>query len=646
VLAETARGDVAGPGGVDADVVRDAFEQLPILLVLTAGPDHRILAMNAACRAYTGRDAATGMPLRDAFPEISGQLIFEMLDRVYATGQPQTGRDWRVQAILSPGGVKEAYADFMVVPLRTAGTVTGLLMAGADVTGRVLERRAAQQHAAHAENRYAEAVGIVAGLQEALLPTALPVLPRARIAGRYLVAGHERAAGGDWFDAIPLADGTVALIVGDVVGHGVAASAAMAQLRAVLNELLAAEPDLSQVLARTDAFASRSPALRAATLALAVLDPGEGTMRYTTCGHPPPLVVGTDGSSRFLPGSGTGPLGTGAPPTLTTATVGRGELVLLYSDGLIERPNRTVHEGLTELAKVASDAAVNRTLLADIGATTAERVCQLTVELLTRTGYADDVTTLAAQRLAEPVPALSLELRSEVASLAEVRRSFTQWLSHIDAGTEDWDALMLAVIEIVTNAIEHAYPAGAPGPVGFTAALCDDGHLECRVSDTGVWREPDPAASDRGHGLMVAGHVVDEMRVSHPEAGGTVVTLRHRLRRPALLASDASARPAAYPPEPPFAVDLTVAASGPRARVRGPVDIVTADKFARQLLTASRGGTLSLTVDLSEVTHLASAGVRALYQVREQVTAHQRELALVAPPGSPARVVLELVHFL
>src|SRR5204862_607610 len=76
--------------------------------------------------------------------------------------------------------------------------------------------------------------GIVAELQEALLPTALPVLPRARIAARYLVAGQEQAAGGDWFDAIPLDGGAVALVVGDVVGHGLAASAAMGQLRAVL----------------------------------------------------------------------------------------------------------------------------------------------------------------------------------------------------------------------------------------------------------------------------------------------------------------------------------------------------------------------------------------------------------------------------
>src|SRR5260370_849114 len=124
-----------------------------------------------------------------------------------------------------------------------------------------------------AAGRHEAARGVAAELQEALLPTALPVLPQVRIAARYLVAGHEQAAGGDWFDAIPLAGGSVALTVGDVVGHGVAASAAMGQLRAVLAELFAAEHDLGQVLERSDAFAAKTPALRAATLTLAVAHP-------------------------------------------------------------------------------------------------------------------------------------------------------------------------------------------------------------------------------------------------------------------------------------------------------------------------------------------------------------------------------------
>ncbi len=318
--------------------------------------------------------------------------------------------------------------------------------------------------------RYWSAHEVVAELQEVLLPMALPVLPWARIAACYLMAGQEQAAGGDWFDAIPFADGRVALVVGDVVGNGVAASAAMGQLRSVLDQLLAAEPDLGTVLARADAFAARTPALRAATLALAVLDPGDGTLRHATCGHPPPLIIGTGAATRFLPGSGTGPLGTGSSPILATGMLQPGELVLLYSDGLINRPDRTVAEGMAELEMAAAAAVAGRTLAPGAAVTQADRACQRTVELLTRTGYADDVTTLAAQWLADPVPALHLELPSERASVTTVRRAFGEWLDQVDPVAEDGNDLRLAVVEIVTNAIEHAYPPDRPGLVEFRAA--------------------------------------------------------------------------------------------------------------------------------------------------------------------------------
>jgi anti-sigma regulatory factor (Ser/Thr protein kinase)/anti-anti-sigma regulatory factor len=512
---------------------------------------------------------------------------------------------------------------------------------------------------------------IVAELQEALLPTALPVLPQARIAARYLVAGHEQAAGGDWFDAIPLADGSIALIVGDVVGHGVAASAAMGQLRAVLAELLAAEKDPAHALERADAFAGRMPTLRVATLVLAVLDPADGALRYTTCGHPPPLVISTDGTARYLEGTGTGPLGTGSPPVLAAGRLAPGELILLYSDGLVERPDRTIAEGMAELAAVAADASrtpESGSLDLSTDPATAERVCQLTVERLTRTGHADDITTLAAQRLADPVPALHLELPSRRPSLTKARDAFAGWLSRLGAAADDWEALHLAMVEVFTNAIEHAYPRDHPGNVELDARLGDDGYVECRVTDQGTWRPPDPADGDRGHGLMVAGQVVDRLLVSHqpqaaapapgsgPAAGpaaaateapgtGTTVAMRHRLRRPAILASGRRREHAARPAGPPFSVDTSIAAgTGARAVVRGPVDITTADKLARRLLSVSRGGTIPLVADLSGVTQLASAGVRALYTVSEQLAAHGHGLTLITAPGSGAHLVLDLVQ--
>ena len=285
-------------------------------------------------------------------------------------------------------------------------------------------------------------------------------------------------------------------------------------------------------------------------------------------------------------------------------------------------------------------------------------MCQRTVELLTRTGRADDITALAAQRLADPVPALRLELPSERPSLTAARDAFAGWLSRLDATADDADGLHLALVEVFTNAIEHAYPRGEPGIIELEATLGDDGNVECRVTDHGSWRQPDPADADRGHGLMVAGQVIDNLVVSHPPlsqptraadgtagAPGTVVTLRHRLGRPAILASGHDSAHTAHPAGPPFTVDTSIAANAAaQALVRGPVDITTADQLARRLLSVSRGGTVPLVADLTGVTQLGSAGVRALYAVSGQMAAHGQDLTLITAPGSAAHMVLDLVR--
>ena len=337
---ETDEGDVLSSVVGDAIAVRAAFDQLPGLMISLAGPDHRVTAVNSAGRALLGRPDLIGLPLSLALPELVAQQVTALLDRVYATGQAETARAWRVQLSRGAEPATEAYLDFVVRRWRDAGGDAALVLAGTDVTAAVRSRQAAQDQAAGAGERSLTARDVITRLQEALLPMAVPILPRARIAARYLAAGQDRSAGGDWFDALARQDGTVVLMVGDVVGHGVFAAAAMAQLRAVLNELLVAEGDLGIVLDRVDSFAARTPALRASTLALAALDPAAGALRYVTCGHPPPLIVGGDGSSRFLPSTPGGPLGTGAAHQLAADLLRPGELLLLYSDELVERPGQ------------------------------------------------------------------------------------------------------------------------------------------------------------------------------------------------------------------------------------------------------------------------------------------------------------------
>jgi anti-anti-sigma factor len=262
------------------------------------------------------------------------------------------------------------------------------------------------------------------------------------------------------------------------------------------------------------------------------------------------------------------------------------------------------------------------------------------------------VTTLAVWRQSVPFTSLDIEVPADSGAVIALRRAFIDWLAELDIALADRQFTELAIVEVVTNAVEHAYPPGLPGPVRLEAAVSTDGYLETRVSDRGRWRAPDNAEADRGQGLSVAAQFIEELHVSHlpQDAGrptddlGTVVTMRHRLhRRPVLgpLAVSPSVARAAYPS---FAVELVAAGSAPRVRVSGPVDHTTADRLTSWLLAACRAGVLSLTVDLSAVTILASAGVRVLYHVAAQLAGHGRELTLISEPGTPAASILDLVQ--
>jgi serine phosphatase RsbU (regulator of sigma subunit)/anti-sigma regulatory factor (Ser/Thr protein kinase)/anti-anti-sigma regulatory factor len=629
-------------GQLDPAGMAEVLGQFPSFIAVYEGPDLCCVFANDAARAIVAGREFVGLPLREALPEFVEQGIADLVEGVLASGSPAQAREWRVQ-MMPPGGSGpiEVYATFDASPWRAAdGTLRGVITTGNLVTDIVQARLAARAEAEESEQRYRRAQADVVALQRTLLPSHLPVLPRTALAAHYLVAAADQAAGGDWFDALQLPDGRLALVVGDVVGHGIEASAAMGQLRAVLRELLVTSPDLGAVLDRLDAFAVGVPTARAATVCVVLLDQGTGELRYATMGHPAPLVVGGPDGGRYLVPTGSGPLGTAAAaPEVAGDRLAPGELLLLFSDGLIERPGASTTDGLAALRRLATATLANRVLPAGAPESAVDRVCEQCVEVLTRTGHADDVTVLAAQlRAVAPVP-----LHREVddgAGLRSLRADLGRWLDELGADHDDVAALQLAVTEAVSNSIEHGY-GGRGGTVRVDAELGEDGRLRCTVSDHGQWRDPSPDPGYRGRGLAIISAHTDRYGIER-SADGTVAVLERELHHRALLASGTGRPAPAAPAEPAFEARVTEG-DPVRVVVRGGVDISSSERLAATLRSASRAGALPLVLDLSGVAHLASAGVQALHQFIDGCGVDRDHLVLVAPDSSPARPVLDLV---
>ncbi|MDX3660099.1 SpoIIE family protein phosphatase [Streptomyces sp. ID05-26A] len=485
---------------------------------------------------------------------------------------------------------------------------------------------------------------MIDALQREMLPSAVPLLPGVQVAASYLPARAGTAAGGDWFDAVPLPGGRLGLVVGDVVGHGLAASAIMGQLRVVTSERLVATGDLHEALRSADATAQRIPGARSATVCVAVLDPVSGVVEYACAGHPPPLVVAA-GEARFLESTGGRPLGVRGDHDTAAgrAELVEGDLLLLYTDGILERPGRTLAEATVELLRTVGDVTAGRALR-EPSPLVADRVCTQTVELLARvSGHSDDITLLAAQLVPQPAD-LHRVYPAMGESLPLLRAEITGWLADAGVGPADADSLRYAAVELATNAIEHAY-LDSVGDDEFvvTGRLTAGGHAEVEVSDRGRWREPRPSG-DRGLGLQLTAAMVDRFRVDHGDTG-TTSSVRHLVGRPARLlsATDLGFAVAPAPPDPPLVVEDHSSAAGPGIRVSGPVDAHTAGMFQQAVHTAGATGTRGLTVDLSDVTHLTSAGVSALHRLMGRHSDNSTELRLFAPVATSADVVLTMV---
>src|ERR1700742_4225811 len=191
-------------------------------------------------------------------------------------------------------------------------------------------------------------------LQHAILgPADLP----DGFAVRYQAASRPLQVGGDWYDIVDLEDGRIALIVGDCVGHGLAAATVMGQVRSACRALLFDNPSPSRALAGMDRFAARLPGAQCTTAVCAGLDPDTGELVYSSAGHPPPILVLADGSVCLLDEGHTIALGVRSHWRRPEArvTMPPRSTLLFYTDGLVERRRSALDLGISRVATVVQE---------------------------------------------------------------------------------------------------------------------------------------------------------------------------------------------------------------------------------------------------------------------------------------------------
>jgi anti-sigma regulatory factor (Ser/Thr protein kinase) len=323
--------------------------------------------------------------------------------------------------------------------------------------------------------------------------------------------------GGDWYDAFELPDGRIALTVGDVVGHGLTAAAAMGQARTALAALanLAAGP--GELLERLDDFLARSGTTDFATVCYAIIDPVTGVLEYASAGHPPMLVVSPAGETIWLDRAQSAPLWGDASRARPqeSLTLERGSLLVLYSDGLVERRHELFDDSLRRLAAAGRDVA-------DFPV---EDVCSTLMAKLGVDSSRDDDVAVMAMRL-EPVPATRYHrlFPAHGDQLRKLRASMRSWLDGRAIGQPLQQTLLLAVSEACSNAIEHAYHNTELGDVQVDITESSSGGFLVEVRDSGSF-QPSIAPGDRGRGTEIMRRLTTDFSrelTSH----GTVVRFR------------------------------------------------------------------------------------------------------------------------
>ena len=350
-------------------------------------------------------------------------------------------------------------------------------------------------------------------LQRSLLPEKLPDIEGVTLAARYLPAGEGAAVGGDWYDAAELPDGRVALVVGDVVGHGLRAAAVMGQLRNAFRAYAITETSPAEIIARLNRLVTTGDEGVMATVLYLALDRDTGEVSYASAGHPPPLLLTSEGP-RYLEGGRSVPVGAADLVTFREerVTLPPDSTLLLYTDGLVERRDTPLDVRFDQLAAAAAASG------GDL-----EELCEgVLAAVLGGAEPADDVALLAVRP--DPIDPghLDLTLPAEPEVLARLRRRLMRFLHAAGASEEEAYEVTLTISEAAGNAIEHAY---GPGDATFRVeAAVEDAELVVVVRDFGRWREQ--RGEHRGRGLSIIEGLMDQVEVVRGPHGTTV-----RMRR-------------------------------------------------------------------------------------------------------------------
>ncbi|MBI0312411.1 SpoIIE family protein phosphatase [Streptomyces javensis] len=448
--------------------------------------------------------------------------------RVFAVGDLPSHPDWAPQDPERLGWVREyGIHSLLTVPLSARGVRLGqaaFWRSGGtpqfDEEDRTFAEELAGQAAVAIDNarRYAREHATTLALQESLLPRGRPEQQAVVAAQRYLPApGGVR---GDWFDVIPLSGARVALVVGDVVGHGLHAAATMGRLRTAVrnfsvvdlppDELLARLDDVVDQLDREEADTGGGAGAAGATCLYAVYDPVSRHCTLARAGHPPPALVRPDGSVTFLDLPAGPPLGLGGRLYEAAETeLPEGSRLVLYTDGLVQDRERDIEAGLDRLREALTDADPDP-----------ERACDTVMAALLSPRRTDDVCLLIARTTAldaRRVASWDLPADPEVVARmrAAVARTLAEWNLEEAAFTTE-----LVVSELLGNAIRHAV-----GPVRLR--LLRNRALICEVADgstTAPHLRRAASTDEGGRGLFLVAQMVQRWGTRYTSQGKIIWT--------------------------------------------------------------------------------------------------------------------------